>query len=840
MSLEALQNALPDRYRVVREIGRGGMATVYLAEDIQEGRNVAVKVLSGELGSSLDATRFLREIKIAGELTHPNILQAYDSGSGAGVVYYVMPFIEGRSVRARLDEERQFPVDEAVRITCEVCDALAFAHERGIVHRDIKPENILLQNGHAIVADFGIARIIAEQGATLTQTGLSLGTAQYMSPEQASAEKVDGRTDVYALGCVLYEMLVGEPPFTGPNAMAVLARSVTQPVPSIRVVRASVPETVEFAIMRALEKVPVDRFASATEFKEALLADDGSPSATRQRKAYTNAYRGGNWAHKPWWRRPQNLTMLALAAVLVVGGSSWYVFHAKRAAALAAAGPTDANHLAVMYFKDTSPNGSLRHIADGLTESLIDELDRVATLDVVSREGVRPFRGATITPDSVHKVLKVGTIVEGEVGPGDRGARVTVRLFDASGSSLTNATFDLDTANVLVARDSLTRRVADFLRDKVGLEVDVKNSRMRASSPQAWIQVQRAEKQIKDADSLIAVRQVDKAAPALDSADAALMKAATLDPKWAQPLMGRATVARSRAQMLRERPELANAVLDSGRVFAERAVALDPTSADAHEVNGEIAFAHVQLLTIPLGAEWDRELERADTELRRAVALNPQQATAFAALSDVANAQKHGSDALDFAQRAYAADAYLHNANQIVGKLFWGFYDNERFPDARKWCDEGHKRFPRSIGFVQCRLYLMMVKGGKPDPDEAWGLADSIRKLSSPATLAYQDHFARTLVGGVLGKAGRADSANHVLVAARANRDVDPQQEIIGREIMMRLMYGDYKTAIDRLGDYLLVHPDHRKGLVNQTGWYWKDPRVQNDPRFQKLIAGAQ
>ena len=202
MTLDELQAALPDRYRVLREIGRGGMATVYLAEDIPHGRNVAVKVLSDELSSSVDGERFQREIQVAARMSHPNILPAYDSGSTNGIHYYVMPFIEGDSVRARLDHERQLSIEEAIGITCEVCDALTYAHALGIVHRDIKPENILLQSGHAVVADFGIARLLQEKSVTLTQTGLSLGTAQYMSPEQASAEKVDGRSDVYALACL--------------------------------------------------------------------------------------------------------------------------------------------------------------------------------------------------------------------------------------------------------------------------------------------------------------------------------------------------------------------------------------------------------------------------------------------------------------------------------------------------------------------------------------------------------------------------------------------------------------------------------------------------------------
>jgi eukaryotic-like serine/threonine-protein kinase len=841
MTAQDLQSALPGRYRVVREIGRGGMATVYLADDNETGRQVAIKVLTGELGSSLNATRFTREIKIAGELTHPNILQAFDSGAGQGLVYYVMPFVAGKSIRARIDEDGPLAVEDAVRITCEVCDALAYAHARGIVHRDIKPENILLENGHAVVADFGIARVIAEQGATLTQTGLSLGTAQYMSPEQASAEKVDARSDVYSVGCVLYEMLVGEPPFTGPNAMAVMARAVTQPVPSVRVVRPSVPELVEFAIMHALEKVPADRFASASEFKDALLAADDSPLATKQRKAYTAAYRtGGAQAVPPSvWRGPRALGAMGVLAVIVLGGGGWLMVHGRRGAG-AAPVDSDTRNVAVMYFDDKTPDGSLRYMADGITEGLIDELRLVPTLNVLSRSAVRPFRGAEFSSKGVYAALNAGTIVRGEIAGGDARPKVTVRVVDAvSGSELKNATFTFDTANALAARDSLTKRVADFLRTEVGLSVTLKESRLRAKSPQAWTLWQRAKSQLRDADSLLTARAAPPALPLLATADRELIDAAKRDPEWPDPLITRAAVARSRARAMRENPAAANVSLDSARVFIDQALRLDPQSADAHEMSGDIAFEHIVLNSVPQGKEYDRELDISDRELREAVRLNPQQATAYEMLSNVSYAKKDVPDGLQAARDAYNADAYLLNARGILGRLFFGFFDTENFPEARKYCDEGHRRFPKAILFVQCDLYLMMTKGGTPDPARAWKLVDTIRALATPTTLPYEDHMARTFVGGVLGKAGLRDSANRVLIAARADRDVDPAQEIIGREIGMRLMYGDFDTAIERLRDYLLIHPDHRKGLANQTAWYWRDPRVQNDPRFKKLIAGA-
>jgi predicted ATPase len=275
---DRLSAALADRYRVHRELGAGGMATVYLADDLRHGRQVAVKVLRPELAESLGADRFLREITTTANLRHPHILPLYDSGEAAGHLFYVMPFVEGESLRDRMVREAQLPMDEALRFADEVADALHYAHSRGVVHRDIKPENILLENGHAVVADFGIASAVSTAGSEkLTMTGMSLGTPHYMSPEQASGDVVDARSDLYALGCVLYEMLAGVPPFTGPTAMSVMARHAIDPVPSLRTVRPAVSAAIAAVVERALAKAPVDRFATVHAWRSALDAGRTDP-----------------------------------------------------------------------------------------------------------------------------------------------------------------------------------------------------------------------------------------------------------------------------------------------------------------------------------------------------------------------------------------------------------------------------------------------------------------------------------------------------------------------------------------------------------------------------------
>src|SRR3954466_5434725 len=293
--------ALADRYRVQRELGEGGMATVYLAQDLKHDRRVAIKVLKPELAVVIGAGRFLREIKTIATLQHPHILGLIDSGEVNGTAYYVMPFVEGESLRDRLRRERQLPIADAVRIARDVASALDYAHRHGVIHRDIKPENILLYDGSAVVADFGISLAVQSAGgARLTQTGLLLGTPAYMAPEQAMGERaIDGRADIYALGAVLYEMLVGEAPFTGPTVQAIVARVMTESPRPVTGQRKSVPQNVNAAVLRSLEKLPADRFHSAAEFSTALVATVfDSPAAA---KADLTEVKSGKFNSRAWW-----------------------------------------------------------------------------------------------------------------------------------------------------------------------------------------------------------------------------------------------------------------------------------------------------------------------------------------------------------------------------------------------------------------------------------------------------------------------------------------------------------------------------------------------------------
>ncbi len=319
---ERLAADLADRYTIERELGQGGMATVYLAQDLKHDRQVAIKVLRPELAAVIGAERFLAEIKTTANLQHPHILALFDSGEVAGTVFYVMPYLEGESLRERLDREKQLPVADAVRIAGEVAGALDYAHRHGVIHRDIKPENILLHDGQAQVADFGIALAVSRSdgGSRMTETGMSLGTPHYMSPEQAMGERnIDARADVYALGCVLYEMLTGEPPFSGPTAQAIVAKVMNSEPQPISSLRKTVPPYVEDAVDMALQKLPADRFGTAAAFAGALA----SPGSTTGVRAASGRHGRSSRPASPLAR----VTMLGIAVAMVGGalllGRAW-------------------------------------------------------------------------------------------------------------------------------------------------------------------------------------------------------------------------------------------------------------------------------------------------------------------------------------------------------------------------------------------------------------------------------------------------------------------------------------------------------------------------------------
>jgi serine/threonine-protein kinase len=407
-TLDRLTAAIADRYRLDRELGQGGMATVYLAHDRKHDRPVAIKVLRDDVAASVGRERFLREIQLAAKLSHPHILPLYDSGDADGTLFYVMPVVQGTSLRDKLEAQRQLPITDAVRIASEVAGALDHAHRVGIVHRDIKPENIMLQDGHVLVADFGIGKAISDApGDTLTQVGMSVGTPAYMRPEQAVGEDVDGRSDLYSLGCVLYEMLVGEPPFTGATVQAVIAKRFVQTPADVAALREGVPRPVARAVQQVLARVSVDRHETAALFVTAL----------NEREAST------------------------------------------------ATPDAPAQSLAILPFENLSADPDNQYFADGIADDILDALVQIDGLHVAARASAFSFRGKQDALAEIGNTLHVATVLQGSLRRSGNRMRLAVQLISVhDGYHLWSERFDRELVDVFAVQDEIAAAIAEKLR----------------------------------------------------------------------------------------------------------------------------------------------------------------------------------------------------------------------------------------------------------------------------------------------------------------------------------------------------------------------------------------
>jgi len=417
----------------MREVGRGGMATVCLAEDRKHRRKVAVKVLRPELGVTVGPDRFLREIGIAARLAHPHILPVYDSGEADGLLYYVMPFVEGESLQGRLDRDGRLEVAEALHVAREVASALGYAHSHHVIHRDIKPANILLSGGHAVVTDFGVARAIGlgrePASVFITEPGIAVGTPTYMSPEQASGEQaLDGRSDLYSLGCVLYETLVGEPPYTGDTPHAVIAQCFAAPIPSARRKRADVPEHVDAALRMVLAKTPEERFATAEQFVEALT--------------------------RPGVVKPP---------------------------------APEATSIAVLPFEDMSADRVNEYLCDGMTEEIINALTKLQGLQVAARTSAFAFKGTNRNLQDVGAELGVSTILEGSVRQVGRSLRITAQLINVrDGYHLWSERYDRELEDVFAIQDEIAEAIASTLRERLAEEQRIRVVKRYTDDVQAY------------------------------------------------------------------------------------------------------------------------------------------------------------------------------------------------------------------------------------------------------------------------------------------------------------------------------------------------------------------
>ena len=590
-----LAEALRDRYRLERELGQGGMATVYLAHDLKHDRQVAVKVLRPELGAVLGAERFLREIALSARLTHPHILPLHDSGEAGSFLYYVMPFVEGESLRDRLQREKQLPMDDALQTAREVADALSYAHSHGVIHRDIKPENILLESGHAVVADFGIAKAIsAAGGQTLTQTGVAIGSPQYMSPEQAAGQKdLDGRSDLYSLGCVLYEMLAGEPPFTGPTVESVVRQHLMAIPPPITQLRPAVPAEVAAALERALSKTPADRFNPVAQFAEALsLRAPAGPTVPRTAAAVPS--------RRSW----QRLGLIGAAAVVFIAAAI-SIGRWLRPGSSGAGHPRTV--IAVLPFENLSAQGPYGYFAGGLHDELLTQLSKISALKVISRTSVVTYAGSSKGLKEIADELAAGTIVEGSVQvAGDR-LRVNVQLIDAATDEhLWAEGYDRTLADVFAVQSEIAQRIVEA----VGGALTGAERQVIASVPTTNAEAYRLYLQGRDYMLRPAILQRN-----LEVAQQLLERALALDPGFA---LAHAALSEVHGRMYWWRYDPTQARAARQREEAETALRLAPDLPQAHAAMGMAYY-------------WgQRDYQRAMPELRLALKGLPNDARTWA------------------------------------------------------------------------------------------------------------------------------------------------------------------------------------------------------------------
>ena len=676
---DELAAALQDRYRIERELGRGGFAVVYLAQDLRHDRPVALKVLHAEIAESLGAERFEREIKLAARLQHPHILGVFDSGATGRRLWFAMPFIEGESLRDKLTRERQLPIAEAIAIAREVADALTYAHQHDVVHRDIKPENILLSGRHAMVADFGIARALSATGGSLTQTGMTIGTPGYMSPEQATGEKaIDARSDVYALGCVLYEMLAGEPPFTGPNAQSVIARMLTETPRSIHSARDGVSEALDAVTLRALARTPADRYATAAEFDDALSRIAAAPSTGFAPPVVTIPVHG-----RPRFRRRMSgFAIFALGVALGLG-----VLFAWRSRRSEAAG----HGLGVLPFENVGATEDA-YFADGITEEVRGKLATIPGLRVTARTSSNAYKGSRKSATEIAEELGVDYLLTGTVrweqgADGQRRVRVTPELTKASdGSSKWQQSFDAVLNDVFTVQSGIATQVAKALDVALATEVLQKLEARPTRNLEAYQEFLLGEKATESM-----VRNDGKS---LREGETHYARAVALDTAFGLA-WSRVAYVTTQAFGVNPTEDLARQATDA----IQRAMRLAPD-------NSQVRRAFSRYLRL-VKKDYVGSLAQVDTGLIR----EPNNADLLAAASAINALLSRWDAAVDAAKRGYALDPRNPAAASNVARILHAV---RRHAESDEYSAKALALSPANISFTEDRVINRISMGDLP------------------------------------------------------------------------------------------------------------------------------
>ena len=551
------------------------------------------------------------------------------------------------------------------------------------------------------------------------------------------------------------------------------------------------------------------------------------------------------WYHGEKGRQETTKAEMAMHGTLGVLAlaTSAYIFTNTRAAeemaAAAASSGLQANSLAVLYFDDLSPGGDLAYVADGITEALIDELSQVRSLDVVSKNGVAPYRGASLPIDSIASVLDVGSVIRGSVEQtGDR-LRVTTRLVDGfSGADIERTSLDMPAGDFLAARDSVAESVSRLLRQRIGEELQLRQRQTGTTSVDAWSQLQRAERLLQTAEEAFAHGDLESALSGVDGADSLLARAELADPEWVQPPAQRAHVAFRRAYFITNGSgdyEAAGAAIPPGLEHAARALAIDESDANALEQQGSLKYLLYLLDLTPDPDEAERLLNEAQASLEAAVEADPTRATTHSILSHLYYNRSDNVSVVLAARRAYEEDAYLRDADRILVRLFWAHYDLEQLRDARIWCDEGARRFPDNYEFAECNLWVMVAPRQESSPDSAWHYQAELTRLAPETMRAYQERLGNLLVAGVLRKVGLTDSASAMFERGRGNEEIDPLQELLAYEAAVRAVTGDPEGAVAVLRRYLAANPQESFETGAGLHWWWSRLRGRDD--FQALMS---
>jgi serine/threonine-protein kinase len=803
-----LRAALAERYTFERELGRGGTAVVFLARDRKHDRSVALKVLLPHVAAAIGAERFKREITIAAGLTHPHILPLHDSGEAGGLLYYVMPFMRGESLRDRMTREGPLPVDAAVRIGVEVLSALDRAHHEGIVHRDIKPENILLEGGFAIVADFGIARVkSAAENTSITQTGVALGTPLYMSPEQAvGAQDLDARSDLYSVGCVVYEMLAGSPPYTAQSVRQMLVRHSMDPVPSVRVARPEVADHVDRAIAKAMAKTPAERFASAGEFAQALTrapalaaarANEGGGLWGRVRSVFT---RSTSTAQSPGATQAASAPPFSTAASLAAATAN--AANATRPTASPVGvqepilttppGRLPIDSLAVLPFTTMTGDPDSEYLGEGITESIMNKLSGLAGLRVVPRSVVFRYKGSDMDPSAIAREVNARAVVTGRIL--HRGDMLVIKaeLVDSSTESqLWGDQYNRKFADIFAVQEEMAVEIVRSLRLKLSGQEQADLAKRFTESTKAYQAYLRGRHHWNK-------RTVDGLRQALVH----FQEAIDLDPNYALAYTGLADTFNILGYYNTQRPHDA---YPRGKAAAARALSLDESLSEAHASMG-----YIQLF-------YDLDWPGAARSFQRAVELNPKYATAHHWYAWYLFVMQRFDEALAAMRRAQALDPLSLIINDHLGyALLLAGKPDEALGQLIKT-----RELDPSFPWTYWRLGSVYLALGRYD--ESIAAFDTVVQMTDGGVgLGY-----RGLAGAIAGREGDAGAVLARLEQLSRTRYVSPLE--------FALVYAGLGRVDDTLASLQRAYDDRASDFARVNLLPWPDA-VRRDERFVALL----